>query len=192
MKNICVFCASTSGKNPIYTETAKLLGRLFAKENIRLIYGGGNVGLMGLIADSVIENGGEVYGVIPDFLDKKEIAHKNLTQLFVVRSMHERKTKMFELSDAIIALPGGFGTMEELTEVLTWAQLNLHNKPIAVLNVNGYYNHLIALFDHMVSEGLLKHENREKLLISDSVSGLLGLIIKNLNSENDHFDKEKT
>ena len=192
MTNICVFCASSLGNHPIYKETAHQLGKVFAEKNIRLIYGGGNVGLMGVIADSVLENGGEVYGVIPDFLDKKEVAHKNLTKLFIVGSMHERKTKMFEFSDAIIALPGGFGTLEELTEVLTWAQLNLHNKPIAVLNVNGYYNHLIALFDHMVSEGLLKEENRRKVLISESVSGLLDLISENLKTETDRFEKEKT
>lgn len=173
MKNICVFCASSSGSKPVYAETAKQLGHYLAEHNYRLIFGGGRVGLMGITADAVLEKGGEVYGVIPDFLDKKEVAHKGLTKLIIVSSMHERKTQMFDLSDGIIALPGGFGTLEELTEVLTWAQLGLHQKPIGILNVDGYYDHLVRLFDHMVSEGLLKKENRDMLLVSDSITELL-------------------
>ncbi len=176
MKNICVFCASSMGSNPVYKESAYQLGKIFANQKIRLIYGGGNVGLMGVIADSILENGGEVYGVIPDLLMKKEVGHPNLTKLFVVETMHERKTKMFELSDGIIALPGGFGTLEELTEVLTWAQLGMHKKPIGILNINGYYSKLLDLFDHMVSEKLLKKENREMLLVSENPMELLELM----------------
>lgn len=161
------------GSNPIYKETAQQLGKIFADHEIRLIYGGGNVGLMGVIADSVLEHGGEVYGVIPELLMKKEVGHQILTKLFVVETMHERKTKMFELSDGIIALPGGFGTLEELTEVLTWAQLGMHQKPIGILNINGYYTKLLELFDHMVSEKLLKKENREMVLVSDNPEVLL-------------------
>jgi len=178
MKNICVFCASSLGSNPIYKETAQQLGKIFTDHDIRLIYGGGNVGLMGVIADSVLEHGGEVYGVIPELLMKKEVGHQNLTKLFVVETMHERKTKMFELSDGIIALPGGFGTLEELTEVLTWAQLGMHQKPIGILNINGYYTKLLELFDHMVSEKLLKKENREMVLVSDNPEEFLDLMRK--------------
>lgn len=181
MKNICVFCASSMGSNSVYKESAYQLGKIFADQKIRLIYGGGNVGLMGVIADSVLENGGEVYGVIPDLLIKKEVGHPNLTKLFVVETMHERKTKMFELSDGIIALPGGFGTLEELTEVLTWAQLGMHKKPIGILNINGYYSKLLDLLDHMVSEKLLKKENRKMLLVSENPMELLE-IIENYNA----------
>lgn len=173
MKSICVFCGSSSGKNPVYAETAKWLGKLLAEQQIRLIFGGGKVGLMGMVADSVLEHGGEVYGVIPNLLLKKEVGHQNLTKLFVVETMHERKTKMFELSDGIIALPGGFGTLEELTEVLTWAQLGIHQKPIGIVNVHQYYGKLLELFDYMVEEGLLKPENREMVLCAENPNDLL-------------------
>ena len=149
------------------------LGQRLATENIDVVYGGANIGLMGAVANGALKNGGKVIGVLPKFLQSKEIAHQQLTELIIVNSMHERKTKMNALCDGVIALPGGFGTLEELFEMLTWGQLGLHQKPIGLLNSNGYYNHLIAFLDGMVAKGLLKKVNREMLLISDTVDELL-------------------
>lgn len=173
MKRITVFCASSFGTEKIYEEQAAALGKTLAEQNIELVYGGANVGLMGAVADGALNAGGKVIGVLPNFLRSKEIAHLNLTELIVVESMHERKTKMNDLCDGVIALPGGFGTLEELFEMLTWAQLGLHKKPIAVLNVNGFYDSLIALLKTMTSQGLLKEVNREMLLVSDNIEDLL-------------------
>lgn len=173
MKRITVFCASSFGTEKIYEEQAAALGKTLAEQDIELVYGGANVGLMGAVADGALNAGGKVIGVLPNFLRSKEIAHLNLTELIVVESMHERKTKMNDLCDGVIALPGGFGTLEELFEMLTWAQLGLHKKPIAVLNVNGFYDFLIALLQTMTSKGLLKEVNREMLLISDNIEDLL-------------------
>jgi len=173
MKRITVFCGSSFGTEEIYKEQAALLGETLAKQNIELVYGGANVGLMGVLADGVLNKGGKVIGVLPDFLRSKEIAHQGLTELILVESMHERKTKMNDLCDGVIALPGGFGTLEELFEMLTWAQLGLHKKPIAILNINGFYDSLIQLTEVMVEKGLLKEVNQQMLLVSDTIDDLL-------------------
>lgn len=173
MRRITVFCGSSFGTEEIYSEQAVLLGETLAKQNIELVYGGANVGLMGAVADGVLNNGGKAIGVLPDFLRSKEIAHLGLTELILVESMHERKTKMNDLCDGVIALPGGFGTLEELFEMLTWAQLGLHKKPIAILNINGFYDSLIQLTENMVSKGLLKDVNQQMLLVSDNIDDLL-------------------
>lgn len=173
MKRITVFCGSSFGTETIYTEQATLLGKTLAKEKIELVYGGANVGLMGAVADGVLNNGGKAIGVLPNFLRSKEIAHLGLTELILVESMHERKTKMNDLCDGVIALPGGFGTLEELFEMLTWAQLGLHKKPIAILNINGFYDSLIQLTEVMVEKGLLKDVNQQMLLVSDTIDDLL-------------------
>jgi uncharacterized protein (TIGR00730 family) len=176
MKNICVFCGSSSGAQQIYTDKAKELGLLIAQQQRQLIYGGGNVGLMGVIADEVMLAGGQVTGVIPHFLFDWEVGHEGLTSLIKVDSMHERKLKMSELADGFIAMPGGFGTLEELGEILTWVQLSIVQKPIGILNVNGFYNHLVAQLDHMVVEKFLKQENRDMLLVSDNPVELLEMM----------------
>lgn len=173
MKRITVFCASSFGTEKIYEEQAIALGKTLAEQNIELVYGGANVGLMGAVADGALNAGGKVIGVLPNFLRSKEIAHLGLTELILVESMHERKTKMNELCDGVIALPGGFGTLEELFEMLTWAQLGLHKKPIAILNVNGFYDALIALLQTMTEKGLLKEVNQKMLLVSDTIDDLL-------------------
>ena len=173
MKRITVFCGSSFGADAIYKEQAKLLGETLAKQNIELVYGGANVGLMGAVADGVLDKGGKVIGVLPDFLRSKEIAHTGLTELILVESMHERKTRMSELCDGVIALPGGFGTLEELFEMVTWAQLGLHKKPIAILNINGFYDSLIEMIQTMVDKGLLKEANQQMLLVSDEIEDLL-------------------
>jgi uncharacterized protein (TIGR00730 family) len=173
MKSIVVFCGANPGTDPVYREQAYLLGKTLAEQDIRLIYGGAAVGLMKSVADGAMENGGKVSGVFPRFLSELEIAHTNLTELIVVETMHERKLKMHELSDAVIALPGGFGTLEELFEMLTWGQLGLHQKPIGLLNVRGFYNDLIALAEKMVTTGFLKAKNKEMVLIADTIPALL-------------------
>jgi len=173
MKRITVFCGSSFGTDEIYKEQATLLGKTLAKQNIELVYGGANVGLMGAVADGILNEGGKAIGVLPDFLRSKEIAHLGLTELISVESMHERKTKMNDLCDGVIALPGGFGTLEELFEMLTWAQLGLHKKPIAILNINGFYDSLIELTEVMVTKGLLKDVNQKMLLVSEDIEDLL-------------------
>jgi uncharacterized protein (TIGR00730 family) len=173
MKRITVFCGSSSGTEEIYTSQAILLGQTLAKRNIELVYGGAKVGLMGAVADGVLSSGGKVIGVLPNFLRSKEIAHKQLTELILVDTMHERKTKMNDLCDGVIALPGGFGTLEELFEMLTWGQLGLHKKPIAILNIDGYYDALIVFVQTMTDKGLLKEVNQQMLLVSDSIDDLL-------------------
>ncbi|MCX8524015.1 TIGR00730 family Rossman fold protein [Chryseobacterium formosus] len=173
MKSITVFCGSSFGSEEIYKEQAYLVGKTLAEENIRLIYGGANVGLMGSVADGTIQNGGKAIGVLPHFLQSKEIAHTHLTELILVETMHERKTKMNELSDGVIVLPGGYGTLEEFFEMITWAQLGLHKKPIAILNIDGFYNELIKLVQTMVDKGFLKQINQEMLLVSDTIDELL-------------------
>lgn len=173
MKAVSVFCGSSSGNQAIYAEQAYHLGQHLAQTNIKLVYGGANVGLMGAVADGTLAGGGEVIGVLPHFLQAKEIAHPGLTELLLVDSMHERKQLMNEHCEGVIALPGGFGTLEELFEMLTWGQLGLHQKPIGILNIGGYYDALVQLLDHMVDQGLLRLINREMLLVDDSVEGLL-------------------
>ncbi len=173
MKSIVVFCGSGLGINDSYREAAYLTGATLAALGIKVIYGGAKVGLMGAVADGALNAGGEVIGVIPQFLKTKEVAHEGLTELITVANMHERKLKMHELSDGVIALPGGWGTMEELFEMLTWGQLGLHKKPIGLLNVNGYYNALNALCNTMVTDGFLAADTRSMLLDSTSITGLL-------------------
>ena len=164
MKDICVFCGSSYGLKEIYIQQAKALGHLIAKNGLSLVYGGGNVGLMGVIADEVLKNGGKVIGVIPEFLKDKEVGHTQLTEMHVVNSMHERKLLMAELSDAFIAMPGGLGTLEELAEISTWVQLELMKKPVGILNVNGFYDALIQQLDFMTSQGFIKDQNRKNIV----------------------------
>ncbi len=173
MKRITVFCGSSAGSDGTLMEQATLLGQTLAKQKIELVYGGSNVGLMRAVADGALGAGGIVIGVLPDFLRAKEVAHLGLTELIIVESMHDRKLKMNELCDGVIALPGGFGTLEELFEMLTWAQLGLHKKPIAILNTNGFYDALIMLLNNMVDNGFLKSVNKEMLLVSSDIEDLL-------------------
>jgi uncharacterized protein (TIGR00730 family) len=173
MKRISVFCGSSWGSDILYADQACLLGQTLAKQGIELVYGGARVGLMGAVADGALREGGKVTGVIPRFLLSKEIAHEGLTELILVDSMHERKTRMNELSDGVIAMPGGFGTLEEFFEMLTWAQLGLHKKPIAILNTNSFYDELNLLIGKMVDQGFLKETNRQMLLISSNIDDLL-------------------
>ena len=173
MKRISVFCGASIGTDKVFEMSAKLLGQKLAQENIELVYGGAKIGLMGAIADGVLKEKGKVIGVLPNFLKSKEIAHPGLTQLILVETMHERKTEMNNLSDGVIALPGGFGTLEELFEMLTWTQLGLHEKPIGILNINGYYDSLINLLDTMVDKQFLKDVHRQMVLVSDDIDELL-------------------
>jgi len=177
VKRICVFCGSSTGNRPTYVRTAVKLGQILAKRQIGLVYGGGNIGLMGLLADSVLESGGDVIGVIPRFLVHKEVAHQHLKDLRVVESMHERKALMADLSDGFIALPGGYGTLEEFCEVVTWAQLQLHKKPCGLLNVEGFYDPLLQFLDHTVSEQFLKPSNRGLVLSSSDPDELVDLVL---------------
>lgn len=176
MKSITVFCGSSFGSEDIYKEQAALLGQTLAKNNIQLVYGGANVGLMGAVADGALDGGGKVVGVLPYFLQSKEIAHQQLTELILVETMHERKTKMNELCDGVIVLPGGYGTLEEFFEMITWAQLGLHQKPIGILNIDRFYDDLISLVENMVDKGFLKQINRDMLLISDTIDELLEMM----------------
>ncbi len=173
MKSIAVFCASSEGNDMQIVDLAYKLGETLAKQDRTLVFGGSKVGLMGKVANGALENNGKVIGVLPNFLKSKEILHNGVPEMIIVDSMHERKMKMHELSDAIIALPGGFGTLEELFEVITWGQLGLHQKPMGILNINGFYDELLAFLDTMVAKGLLKIENRNMLLVDESISGLL-------------------
>jgi uncharacterized protein (TIGR00730 family) len=173
MRRICVFCGSSQGSRPEYRTAAEEMGRELVRRNVGLVYGGGKVGLMGVIADAVLKAGGEAVGVIPEHIMSREIGHEGLTKLHVVQSMHERKALMADLSDAFIAMPGGFGTLEEFCEVVTWTQLGLHAKPCGILNVLGYYTPLLAMFDHAVEERFLKPENRCLVLARESAAELL-------------------
>ena len=173
MKSVCVFCGSSVGNHPAYIEVAADLATTIAERGIRLIYGGGRVGLMGIIADAALEAGGEVVGVIPQSLERKEIAHGGLTELHVTGSMHERKALMEHLSEGFIALPGGFGTLDEFCEIVTWSQLGYHAKPIGMLDANGYFDTLRAFFDHSVGEGFVRDEHRQLILEADTPAALL-------------------
>jgi len=178
MKSICVFCGSHVGTDPNYAEIAWLTGQTFAERNIRLVYGAGNIGMMGVMADAALEAGGQVLGVIPDFLKGKEVCHTGLTELIVTQSMHQRKEAMAENSDGFLVLPGGYGTLDEFFEILTWRQLKLHNKPIGLLNVNGYYDHLLAHIKKIWEEGFLKESNLALLTVADNLDGLLEKMAK--------------
>jgi hypothetical protein len=173
MTSICVFCGSSPGNDPAYAEAASRLGRILAERDTTLVYGGGHVGLMGVVADAALGAGGEVIGVMPRSLVDREIGHTGLTKLHVVGSMHERKALMSELSDGFVALPGGNGTLEEFFEVLTWAQLGEHGKPCGLLNVAGYYDPLLAVFDRMVDRAFLKEEHRNLVLVEEDAKSLL-------------------
>jgi uncharacterized protein (TIGR00730 family) len=173
LQRICVFCGSSSGTQRIYAQAAQTVGRLLAQQGTELVYGGGNVGLMGTVADSCLAHGGRVLGVIPQLLVDKEVAHTGLTELRIVGSMHERKALMADLSDAFIVLPGGFGTWEEFCEILTWSQLGIQRKACALLNVNGYYNPLLQMADNAVAEGFLRPIHRDLLLSDDDPTPLL-------------------
>jgi uncharacterized protein (TIGR00730 family) len=173
MRRVCVFCGSSSGSRPIYAQVAHRLGTLLAQAGVGLVYGGARVGIMGMIADSVLSSGGEVIGVLPDFLFNKELAHAGLTELHIVASMHERKAKMAECADAFIALPGGLGTFEEIFEMLTWTQLGVHKKPCGLLNVEGYFDPLRAQLDRAVSDGFLRPVHRDIALVEEDPTVLL-------------------
>ncbi|MCU0389558.1 MAG: TIGR00730 family Rossman fold protein [Thermoflexibacter sp.] len=173
MKNICVFCGSAVGKNPLYKQTAQDLGLLLVKKQIRMIYGGGKVGLMGIIADTVMQNGGKVVGVIPQFLIEMEVAHSRLSEQIMVKTMHERKKRMTDMAQGFIIMAGGIGTMDEFFEILTWAQLGLHSKPIGLLNTNGFFDKLLAYIDFSVEEGFIKPQSRQMILVDDNPEMLL-------------------
>ncbi len=173
MRQVCVFCGSSKGINPIYSEASKELGVAIARRGIGLVYGGGHVGLMGIVADAVLKSGGSVIGVIPQALDDLEVAHRGLTELYIVDTMHTRKAMMADRADGFIAMPGGFGTLDEFCEIITWAQLGQHSKPCAILNINGYFDLLIQMFDHCVDEGFVKSIHRELVIVDDNVESLL-------------------
>lgn len=177
MKRICVFCGSSGGARPEYAAAAQTLGKEMATRGIGLVFGGGRVGLMGAIASSVLEHGGEVTGIIPHGLMIREVAHNGVVDMRVVDSMHERKAMMNELSDAFVSMPGGLGTIEETAEMLTWAQLGIHRKPVALLNVLGFYDPLIAFLDRTVEEGFLRRENRELLVVGGDAVSLLDKLV---------------
>ena len=172
---LCVFCGSNGGGRPDYLESARKLGRVLAERGIGLVYGGARVGLMGALADAALAEGGHLLGVMPESLVAKEVAHTGLTELRVVKSMHERKAMMAELSDGFVALPGGWGTLEELFEVLTWAQLGLHRKPCGLLNVAGYFDPLLAFLDHTIDEGFVRREQRAMVTVATTPAQLLDL-----------------
>ncbi len=174
--NICVFCGSSSGNDAVYARAAKELGAGLAKTNSSLIYGGAKIGLMGLLADEVMANGGTVIGVIPEFLLKLEVGHTNITRLEVVHSMHERKLRMAKLADAFIALPGGLGTLDELAEILTWKQLKLICEPIGLLNTNSFFDHLLSQMKKMAAEGFLREESLEEIRVAEKPHQLLTLL----------------
>ena len=173
MEALCVFCGANPGRRPAYREAARRVGELLAERGITLVYGGGNVGLMGALADACLGANGRVIGVIPRALAEKEIAHQGLSEMHVVASMHERKALMAELSDAFIAAPGGYGTLDEFCEILTWTQLGLQRKPIGMLNVDGYFDRLLALFDHAVTEQFVKPMHRDMIVTDDTPQSLI-------------------
>ena len=171
--SVCVYCGSSKGSSSVYADAAKALGRALVKQNLSLVYGGGHVGLMGIVADAVLDEGGEVTGVIPKALMDSEVGHERLTRLLVVKDMHERKALMAEHADGFIAMPGGIGTLEELFETLTWAQLGFHEKPIGLLNVAGFYDPLIEFLRHQTSQGFLRDEHKDLLLVETEPDPLI-------------------
>ncbi len=173
MKSVCVYCGSNAGARPAYAERAMALGNRLAKDRVALVYGGGNVGLMGIVADAALKAGGEVIGVIPEQLVGWEVAHRGVTRLEVVANMHERKARMFDLADGFVALPGGFGTLDEMFEMLTWRQIGIADKPCAFLDVEGFYTPLIAMLDRMVAERFLHAEQRRDLWHGEDIDALM-------------------
>lgn len=168
IKSIAVYCGSSLGASPIYKQQAILFAKELVKRNITLVYGGASVGIMGTLADTVLQEGGKVIGVIPTLLEGREISHKNLTELHVVETMHQRKSKMIELADGFVALPGGFGTLEEFSEVFTWSQIGLHQKPLGIFNINDFYQPLLAMIDKMVDEKFLHEKYRHMAIVDDN------------------------
>jgi uncharacterized protein (TIGR00730 family) len=173
MRRICVFCGAYPGVDPVYREQARLMGEALAREGLGLVFGGGSIGLMGTIADAVLAAGGEAIGVIPQALQERELGHAGLTQLHVVSTMHERKALMASLSDGFVALPGGMGTLDEFCEIVTWAQLGIHAKPCALLDVAGYWSGFLGFVDHAVSQGFVKAEHRRMLVVERSPERLI-------------------
>ncbi|WP_378172915.1 TIGR00730 family Rossman fold protein [Aquimarina sp. SS2-1] len=173
LTSVCIFCGSSEGNDIKVIDEALILGKKLAQQDITLVYGAAKIGVMGKVAEGALTHNGKVIGVIPDFLKLKEVVHLGLTELVTTNNMHERKMKMHELSDGFITLPGGFGTLEELFEIITWAQLGLHQKPIGLLNINGFYDHLLQLLETMVRNGFLKMENYELLLVEEDIDRLL-------------------
>jgi len=173
MRRVCVFCGSSFGVRPVYAEVARTLGRLLAERGLELVYGGGNVGLMGAVADAVLDAGGRAIGVIPDAMVTHEVAHQGLTELHIVGSMHERKAMMADLSDGFVAMPGGIGTLDELFEIWSWSQLGIHAKPLGFLDVEGYYSHLQVFLDHVVAEGFMRERHRAMVAVEADPVGLL-------------------
>lgn len=176
MQRVCVFCGSSPGVKQEYAVGARELGLVLAKKNIDLVYGGGHVGLMGIVADAAMSAGAKAIGIIPRCLADKEVAHQGLTELKIVQTMHERKALMSELSDGFIAMPGGFGTLEELFEVITWAQLGIHKKPFGLFNVAGYYDKLIEFMDYQVEQGFVPQRHREMIIVSDEAEQLVEML----------------
>ncbi len=174
MKRICVFCGSSAGEDVRYLDAADRFGNILARESLELVYGGSRVGMMGRIAAATLQAGGRVIGVIPGAIMNRELAHQELTELRVVKSLHERKNEMAELSDAFVALPGGLGTLEEFCEVLTWAQLGLHQKPCALLDVGGFFQPLIRFLDHMTREGFMSRSHRDMVIVEEDPEAILG------------------
>lgn len=174
--NVCVFCGSSTGANPVYAEVAKELALLLSKNKCSLVYGGGNIGMMGIIADEMLKNSAKVIGVIPDFLVQREVAHHGLSELIVVKTMHERKKRMADITDLFIVLPGGMGTLDEMAEILTWKQLGLIDKPVGLLNVNGYFDPLIQQLEKMVKEGFLNRNNLLSIKIANNAHQLITLL----------------
>ncbi|MEO0581672.1 MAG: TIGR00730 family Rossman fold protein [Bacteroidota bacterium] len=189
MQSLCVFCGSRKGVLPQYEAVAYALGIYLAENNIRLIYGAGNIGLMGVVAEAALSKGGEVVGVIPNFLMDREVGHKGLSQLILTETMHERKQIMAEMSDGFLTLPGGFGTMDELCEILTWRQLGLHDRPIGLLNMEGYFDALITLFNQMVIRGFVGADNRHLLFESTELFPLLDQMHAAHSSRDSQFEK---
>lgn len=178
ISSLCVYCGSSVGIDPIYRAAAERLGRVMAENRIRLVYGGGRIGLMGVLADSVIAAGGSAVGVIPEFLETREVGHQGVDELHIVDSMHSRKNLMFELSDGFAVLPGGFGTLDETFEIITWRQLRLHDKPIVVLDVGGYWRPLLHLIDHVIGTGFARPEYRGLFTVVDDVEDVIAAIRK--------------
>ena len=191
MRAVCVYCGSNAGSKPVYAERAVALGTRLAQDGLALVYGGGNVGLMGIVADSVLAGGGEVIGVIPEQLVGWEVAHRGLTRLEVVANMHERKARMFDLSDAFVALPGGFGTLDEMFEMLTWRQLGIGDKPCAFLDVDGFYAPLISMMDRMVAEQFVHPDQRRDLWHGDDIDAMLGWMQAYVPAQADKWLDEK-
>ena len=178
MKRICVFCGSSTGTQPEFSHIARLLGKAMIQRGLGLVYGGGNIGLMGIIAETVLQEGGEVIGIIPEALVDKELAFHEITDLRIVKTMHERKALMADLCDGFAALPGGFGTLEEICEMITWAQLGIHQKPCGLLNSEGFFNSLLAFFDHQVQQGFITPSNRNLVFEAKDPDSLLDFMAK--------------